>query len=108
MRGAEGSKSFDCSGFAYYVLNHMGVKIGRYNAAGFSQMSSWTKVSSVSKLKAGDLVFFRSPGSSRVSHMAIYIGNGKIIHASSSHGKVLIADLSNYFRHNFVCGRRVF
>lgn len=107
VRGAEGSKTFDCSGFSYYVVKHMGIETGRYNAAGFSKMSSWAKVSSVSKLKAGDLVFFSSK-KKRVSHMGIYIGDGKLIHASSSHGKVIISDMSGYFVRNFVCGRRVF
>lgn len=108
MRGAEGAKTFDCSGFSYYVLTHMGEQTGRYNAAGFSKIKAWTKVTSFNSLKAGDLVFFRSNGSKRVSHMAIYIGDEKIIHASSSRGRVIISDMTSYYKRNFVCGRRMF
>lgn len=108
VRGAEGPSKFDCSGFVYYALRQAGIKTGRLNAAGFSQVSSWEKVSSVSKLKKGDLIFWRSPSSSRVSHTGIYLGGGEFIHASSSKGKVIISSFSNYWKDNFVCGRRVF
>ena len=103
----EGPKTFDCSGFVYYVLKNSGVKVSRLNAAGFSQNSSWTKISSTGSLKKGDLVFFQSSSSSRVSHTGIYIGNGEFIHAASGKGKVVISSLSSgYYNRNFVCGRR--
>ena len=103
----EGPKTFDCSGFVYYVLKNSGVKVSRLNAAGFSQNSSWSKISSTGSLKKGDLVFFRSSSSSRVSHTGIYIGGGEFIHAASGKGKVVISSLSSgYYNRNFVCGRR--
>jgi len=103
----EGPKTFDCSGFVYYVLKNSGVKVSRLNAAGFSQNSSWSRISSTGSLKKGDLVFFRSSSSSRVSHTGIYIGDGEFIHAASGKGKVVISSLSSgYYKRNFVCGRR--
>lgn len=103
----EGPNTFDCSGFVYYTLKSSGVSVSRLNAAGFSQVSSWAKVSSIGSLQKGDLVFFRSPSSSRVSHTGIYIGGGEFIHAASGKGKVVISDInSNYYKSNFVVGRR--
>ena len=103
----EGPNTFDCSGFVYYTLKSSGVSVSRLNAAGFSQVSSWAKVSSIGNLQKGDLVFFRSPSSSRVSHTGIYIGGGEFIHAASGKGKVVISDInSNYYKSNFVVGRR--
>lgn len=108
ISGDEGPDSFDCSGLVHYCLNHAGVSIGRYSASGFSQVSAWDKVESVDDLRAGDLVFFRSESSSRISHTAIYLGGGQYIHASSSRGKVIISSVSSWFKENFVLGRRVF
>ena len=78
------------------------------SAASYSKYSSWDKISSRGDLEAGDLMFFRSPGSSRISHVGIYLGGNQMIHASSSKGKVIISDMSSYWKENFVVGRRVF
>ena len=104
----EGPNSFDCSGFAYYVLKNSGVSTGRYSAAGFSQVSSWEKIESKGDLQPGDLVFFTAPGSSRIGHTGIWLGNNQYIHASTSAGKVVISSAGSYFNENFVFGRRVF
>lgn len=106
--GATGPRSFDCSGLVYYSLNHAGIRVSRFNAAGFSQVSSWQRVSSVGALQRGDLIFFKSDRSSRVSHTGIYLGGGQFVHASSSKGRVSIGTFGPYWRRNFVCGRRVF
>lgn len=105
---AEGPSSFDCSGFVYYVLKNSGVSTGRYSAAGFSQVSSWEKIESKGDLQPGDLVFFTAPGSSRIGHTGIWLGNNQYIHASTSAGKVVISSVGSYFNENFVFGRRVF
>ncbi len=88
--GATGPGSFDCSGLVYYCLNHAGKRMPRYNAAGFSQVSSWQRISSVSGLRRGDIMFFRSSSSSRVSHTAIYLGGGTFVHASSGNGRACL------------------
>jgi cell wall-associated NlpC family hydrolase len=106
--GATGPGSFDCSGLVYYSLRRAGVGVSRYNAAGFSQVSSWTRIRSIGALRRGDLIFFRSDSSSRVSHTAIYLGGGRIVHASSSRGRVVVGTLGSWGYRNFVCGRRVF
>jgi len=105
--GARGPDSFDCSGLVYYCLRQANVYCRRLNAAGYSKMTSWDKVSSMSALKRGDLIFFKSDDSSSVGHVAIYIGNGMMIDASSSNGKVMKRSCTgSWSRRNFVCGRR--
>ncbi len=104
--GAKGPNSFDCSGFVYYLLTHNGVKTGRLNALGFSKEDNWDKISKMSNLRAGDIVFFSTNGK-RVGHTGLYIGDGKMIDASSSNGKVVKRSCTTAFwKRNFVCGRR--
>ena len=103
----EGPNTFDCSGFVYYTLKNSGVSVSRLNAAGFAQVSGWDKVSSTGNLRTGDLVFFRSASSSRISHVGLYLGGGQFIHAASGKGKVVISDIdSDYYNNNFMWGRR--
>lgn len=104
--GDRGPDTFDCSGFIYWCLRQAGVSCTRLNAAGFSNKTSWTKITSISDLEKGDLIFFKSDESSRVSHCGIYVGSGDMIDASSSYGKVVRRPLSSYWKRNFVCGRR--
>ena len=103
------AKGFDCSGLVYFCLRTCGVSTSRYSASGFSAVSSWTNVSSISDLQKGDLLFFKNDTSDRVSHTGIYCGGGAFIHASSSSGKVIKSYISSsYWTRNFVNGRRVF
>jgi cell wall-associated NlpC family hydrolase len=105
--GKSGPDSFDCSGLVYYCLRQVNVYTRRLNASGLSKTSSWTKVSSLSSVKAGDLLFFKSDDSSSVGHVGIYIGGGEMIDASSANGKVVRRSAkSSYWRRNFVVARR--
>jgi len=104
----EGPSSFDCSGLVYYVLRYMGVSTARYSASGFSAVDSWVKITTQSRLMPGDLVFFKSDSSSRISHTGIYLGGGKFIHASASGGCVMVSSMTDYYSRNFVLARRVF
>lgn len=70
---ATGPDSFDCSGFTSYAFKAAGVSLPRVSRA---QAGAGKRVSR-SDLKPGDLVFYYSP----ISHVAIYVGNGKIIHS---------------------------
>lgn len=105
--GDKGPDSFDCSGFVYYCLKQAGVSTSRMDAAGFSKVSRWKNITSLSDIEKGDLLFFKSDKSSRVSHTGIYIGNGEMIDASSSSGKVVRRSVStNYWKKYFVNARR--
>ena len=102
--GHEGPNSFDCSGLVYYCLKQAGSNRGRYNAAGYSQVSDWDKITRISDLKRGDLIFYWDNAHTRVGHVGIYIGNGMMIDASSHNGKVVKRKI--FSSGMFVCGRR--
>ena len=87
-------------------MKQAGVNVTRMSSSGYSQKSAWKKITSISDLEKGDILFFRSDSSSGVSHTAIYIGGGNLIDASSGNGKVVKRDLGSYFKRNFVWARR--
>ena len=96
--GGNGPSSFDCSGFTKYVYAHFGKSIPRSSSA---QYASAKKISK-SNLQPGDLVFFTNGGSS-VGHVAIYMGNGQIIHAANPSRGVCIDSLnSSYYSQHYV------
>jgi cell wall-associated NlpC family hydrolase len=103
--GASGPSSFDCSGFVCYVLNHSGVKkVGRTTAQGLYNMSTPVAAKDA---EPGDLIFFTRTYSSGtpVTHIGIFIGNGKMIHAGDP---VQYADInSNYFKQHFYAFGRI-
>lgn len=105
--GAEGPKSYDCSGLVHYCLNQAGSNRGRYNAAGYSQVDDWDKISSLGDLKRGDLMFFWSNKKHKIGHVSIYIGDGMMIDASSQNGKVVKRSaVSPWCKREFKWGRR--
>lgn len=81
--GGSTPKGFDCSGYVSYVLNQSGKNTGRLTAAGF-----YSKSKKVSSPRVGDLVFFSGTYKAGVSHIGIYVGNGKMISATSSGVKI--------------------
>jgi murein DD-endopeptidase MepM/ murein hydrolase activator NlpD len=97
--GASGPGSFDCSGFVCYSLNHSGAaSVGRTTAQGLFNMT--TPVSRANA-KPGDLIFFTGTYSAGtpVTHIGIYIGNGKMIHAGDP---VQYADIdTSYWQQHF-------
>ena len=101
--GKTGPNSFDCSGFTSYVYkNSVGITLPRTSVA---QSKTGTKISK-NNLKTGDLVFFNTSGRG-VSHVGIYIGDSKFIHASSSKG-IIISNLnSTYYKNKFISGSRI-
>ncbi|MCD8356651.1 MAG: NlpC/P60 family protein, partial [Clostridia bacterium] len=102
--GAAGPSCFDCSGFTQYVYSHFGKSIPRSSAA---QYSSCTKISK-SSLQPGDLVFFSNSSSGgSVGHVAIYMGNGQIIHAANASRGVCTDSLNStyYTQHYIGAGR---
>jgi peptidoglycan DL-endopeptidase CwlO len=90
--GATGPSAYDCSGLVMAAFKKAGVSMPRTSAA---QSKVGTPVSR-DELKAGDLVFFYSP----VSHVGIYIGGGKMVHASTSGEPVKISDIGRRPFHN--------
>lgn len=75
--GAQGPTYFDCSGLVYWAHNQAGVKIGRTTAAGYAGSG---KSVSYSNLQIGDVITFNYGRG--VAHIGIYIGSGRMVHAS--------------------------
>lgn len=94
--GSAGPSSFDCSGLVHWAYKRAGVSLPRTSRA----MSRVGTPVAKSDLQPGDLVFFYSP----VSHVAIYVGNGQIVHASTSGKPVKVAPLAG---RKFTSARRV-
>lgn len=94
--GAAGPDAFDCSGLVSWSFAQAGVSLPRTSRA----MSRVGMPVARADLQPGDMVFFYRP----VSHVGIYIGDGKIVHASSRKNPVKISELS---RMPFHSARRV-
>ncbi len=87
-------RGFDCSGLVWYVYGQFGYKLER--RASLQCKNNGTYVSR-DELQPGDLVFFTQNGST-ASHVGIYIGNGKYVHASNHKDGVKISTLNSYFK----------
>lgn len=90
--GGTKPSAFDCSGFVRYVFARQGVALPRTA----SEQSSMGRpiVVGIDSLEVGDLLFFRT-NRGRAAHVAIYAGDGRIIHASAGSRRVRYDDLSS-------------
>lgn len=95
---------FDCSGFVRYVFNQAANLTLPHGARAISQLG---KAIPVEQLQPGDLVFFNTLKKA-FSHVGIYMGNGRFIHAPSSGGGVHIVDMNDpYWAKRFNGARRL-
>ncbi len=103
--GSSASTGFDCSGFMQHIFRRsMGINLPRRSA---DQARMGTHVSR-SELQPGDMVFFRTAGGGRISHVGLYIGNNRFIHAPRTGKRIEITSLSNrYWNAKYAFGRRV-
>lgn len=94
----------DCSGMTAYIYREaLGIKLP-HNAAQQSKLGA-----SVNKkdLQPGDLIFFNTNGKS-ASHVGVYIGENKFVHAPSTNGKIKVTKLSDaYFSPRYEFARRI-
>lgn len=100
--GESPQTGFDCSGFTMVVYQLNGLDLPR------SSRLQWEAGRPVKRnqLSKGDLVFFATSGGRRISHVGIYSGNGKFLHASGRGRKIKSADLSNtYWRGRYLGAR---
>jgi hypothetical protein len=102
------SNATDCSGFVQYIYKGFKINLPRSSAEQAQVGQSVTHTLDYSKLLPGDLLFFSRAGHS-VGHAGIYLGEGKMIHASSYRTGVTITDLRNgNYDNRFVVAKRVF
>jgi cell wall-associated NlpC family hydrolase len=101
--GREPQTGFDCSGFVQYVFAHsLGIDLPDTS---ISQFLAGTKVAS-NELQTGDLVFFHTRGKN-VSHVGIYLDNGRFIHSPSTGKRVRVDELSDsYWARRYVGAKR--
>ncbi|SHI24380.1 C40 family peptidase [Desulfosporosinus lacus] len=99
--GGTTKSGFDCSGFTKYVLSSSGISLPRTS---YAQFASGTPVSK-NDLRAGDLVFF-STYAKGASHVGIYIGGGRFVHASNPQSDVKTSSLSDSFYSSRYLGAR--
>ncbi|GAA0303658.1 cell wall-associated NlpC family hydrolase [Gracilibacillus halotolerans] len=105
---AEAPNRFDCSSFTQYVFGNFGVELPRVSR---DQASKGVPVST-SNLKVGDLMFFTMNDTytdGRVAHVGIYMGDGNMIHASTSRGVMITTNVlqNPYWSKNYLFSKRV-
>lgn len=100
--GGTSTGGFDCSGFTGYVFEKLGINLPRTSR---DQAARGVKVAR-DELRPGDLVFFNTNGRG-ISHVGIYVGEGKFAHSSSRKGVTLSAMAESYYAKRFVTARRV-
>lgn len=103
-RGTTPERGFDCSGFVQHVFREAGaIDLPRTSR----EMARTGRKVDLKGLRQGDLVFFSTQGAP-FSHVAIYVGNGSLIHAPSSGGAVRLVNMDlPYWRAHYSGARRV-
>ena len=106
--GNSPKRGFDCSGFVHWVYSQQGIDLPR-TTRGLTRAGTRIPARRA-ELLPGDLLLFAGHGT-RVTHVAIYVGDGRIIHASSGQHAVRYDDLDSprgrWFRQHVVSARRV-
>jgi cell wall-associated NlpC family hydrolase len=108
-RGAslENGSATDCSGFVQFIYHGFKIDLPRSSAEQAQVGKVVTREMDFSKMLPGDLLFFRRGGP--VGHAGIYLGEGKMIHASNHRYGVIVTDLRQpYYQGTFEVAKRVF
>lgn len=101
--GGTTTSGFDCSAFVQQVFKDLGISVPRDTGSQYQQGKAVSK----SNLELGDLVFFNTSGKG-VSHVGIYIGDNKFVHAASSKG-VSVTSLNDpyYWGSKYIGAKRI-
>ena len=101
--GSSPRSGFDCSGLINYSYKKVGLSVPRTTR----QLYKATRPVNKNNLKAGDLVFFRI-NRRTISHVGLYLGNNRFVHAPSGGKKVNIANINDkYWKARFSRGGRI-
>lgn len=101
--GASPKKGFDCSGLIYWAYRSNGLRVPRTT----TEQAKTGRGVGRERMRAGDIVVFRSPSSPRGLHTGIYTGGDAFIHSPRPGKKVRMENMSNYWKSNLVAVRRV-
>ncbi len=102
--GGSSIRGMDCSAFVQRVYAMAGIPLPRTARA----QAQYGITVSRENLKPGDLLFFQTYARFP-SHVGIYIGNGKMIHASSASRRIVISDINkDYYLRHFLFAKRIF
>jgi cell wall-associated NlpC family hydrolase len=103
--GKNPEAGLDCSGMVSYIYNKA---VGMKLVGSAADMARQGRAIARRALRPGDLVFFNTRGAS-FSHVGVYIGDDRFVHAPSSNGRVRIEQMgSAYFRQRFEVARSYF
>ena len=107
--GAYGPDAFDSSGLVHYVITQAGVYVEKLeNCQRYADNANWQKITNKADLQPGDILFFYGDAFTEINHAGIYIGNSKMIDASSANGKVTERSCdTDYWKEHFAFARRV-
>lgn len=100
--GGTTTSGFDCSGFTGYVFKKLGIELPRTSKDQFKRGKKVAR----DDLRAGDLVFFNTFGKG-VSHVGVYVGEGKFAHSSTSKGVTISNMAQGYYAKRYLGARRV-
>ena len=97
---------FSCATFLMYIFEQNGVDIGTYNEDYMMKQGTYV---ARDQLQKGDLLFFDSRGGSVPNHVAMYMGDNKVIHMADPKQDIVISDLDSkpYYKDNYITARRV-
>ncbi len=110
-KSKKGKPCIDCSGLLYTTFSDLGVDPGVHNS---QEMARYGKIfNDTNKIQKGDILFFvksYKPGNPEIviTHSAIALGDGRMIHASASNGVEIIPINTSYWSTRFIFATRVF
>ncbi len=96
--GGESPSGFDCSGLVRFAYGQVGISLPHSSYALYDTGRAVSRTS----LRPGDILFF-----SRLGHVGIYVGNGRMVHAPQTGETVAVVSLSGGYGGSFVAARRV-
>lgn len=99
--GGSDRQGFDCSGLVYYSYANAGTQVARTTGGLWGTLQPVAK----NKLQTGDVLFFDIEG--KMSHVGLYLGQGRFVHAPSTGRNVVVGELnSEFYRHALIRGGR--
>lgn len=102
--GGMSTRGFDCSGLVKYSYGKAGKTLPRTAA---QMYKTGSKVTSMNNLQPGDLMFFSPSKVSAPTHVAIYLGGGKMIQSASSKGVSISTTNNTYWKPKFIGAKRL-